>query len=59
MKQKKNPKNCFYEKPRFCLYKCTNAAENGSTQKKNCSDMDLAADLAGDVGAIFCNIEAL
>jgi hypothetical protein len=28
-------------------------------RKKNCFDMDLVADLAGDVGAIFCTIEAL
>jgi hypothetical protein len=27
--------------------------------KKDCSDMDLAGDLAGDVGAIFYTIEAL
>jgi hypothetical protein len=40
------------KKPRFCFYKFTNAAENGSTQK-NCSDMDLTGDLAGDIGAIF------
>jgi hypothetical protein len=36
------------KKLRFCFYKCTNAVENGSTQK-NCSDIDLAE----DVGAIF------
>jgi hypothetical protein len=60
MKQKRfthKSRNCFYEakkiKPAFASLQ-----QKMVRRKKDCSDMDLAGDLTGDVGAIFCTIEA-
>jgi hypothetical protein len=58
MKQKQfapQPCNCFYEAKNPCF--CFIVAKSGSKQKE-CSDMDLAIDLTGDAGAIFCSTEA-
>jgi hypothetical protein len=52
-------RNCFYEakkKPRFCFIVAKKVG-----RKKDCSDMNLAGDLARDVGAnvlYYCSIIA-